>query len=111
MPRCSVNPEETALLCDEICRLSRQMSDAAAEGNLDRLLPLLTRRGALLARAPRGEQGLRQIAEMDKQTERRLFHLRQQLVDELGQIQRGRVALEGYRADPERSASFFDRFS
>lgn len=87
------------------------MSDAAAEGDLDRLLPLLTRRGALLARAPRGEHGLRQIAELDKQTERRLFHFRQQLVDELGQIQRGRVALEGYRADPERSASFFDRVS
>lgn len=106
-----MNPEETALVCDEICGLSQQMSDAAVEGDLDRLLPLLTRRGALLARAPRGEQGLRQIAELDKETERRLLHLRQQLLTELGQIQRGMHALEGYRADSEGSTSFLDRIS
>lgn len=104
-----MNPEETALVCDEIWGLSRQVSDAAAKGDLDRLLPLLTRRGALLARAPRGEQELRQIAELDKQTERRLLQVRQQLVDELDQIQRGRVALEGYRVDSDGSALFLDR--
>lgn len=106
-----MNPEETALVYDEINKLSQQMNDAAAEGDLDRLLPLLTRRGALLALAPRGEQRLRQIAELDKETERRLLHLRQQLVDELAQIQRGMAAMDGYRADPERSASFLDRIS
>lgn len=106
-----MNPKEAALVCDEIWGLSRQMSDAAAEGDLDRLLPLLTRREALLARARRGEPELRKIAELDKQTERRLLQARQQLVDELDQIQRGRVALEGYRADSDGSALFLDRIS
>lgn len=104
-----MDPQETALVHEEIYRLSRAQREAASDGDLDRVLQLLSRRGELLARVPRGEPRLRQIAELDRETERRLLHVRQQLVDELGQIQRGRVALEGYRADADGGALFLDR--
>lgn len=87
------------------------MSDAAAEGDLDRLLPLLERRGALLARLPRGQEQLGRIAELDKEIESRLRALRQQLLAELGQIQHGMRALEGYHTDTQADAQALDRLS
>lgn len=104
-----MDPQETALVHEEIYRLSREQREAAGDGDLDRVLELLSRRGELLARVPRGEPGLRQIAELDRETEERLLHVRQQLVAELGLIRQGRAAIDGYRADSDGGTLFLDR--
>jgi hypothetical protein len=104
-------PEGTTRLHDEIYRLTLEQGDAVGDADLDRLLLLLSRRGALIARLPRAEERPRQIAEMDRVTEARLLCWQERVVAELGMLQRGEIALNGYRADMEVRSSFLDETS
>ena len=106
--------EETARLYDEILRLTLEQREAIGSGDMERLLSLLVRRGTLMASLP-AEQGgewqqtrRRAISELDKAHEVSLHTWREQVVAELGLLQRGQTGLRGYRAHPPVDTAFID---
>lgn len=110
-----MDAEETARLYDEIMRLTLEQRDAIGGGDLERLLALLARRGALMASLPTEpdtawEQARqRQIAELDGAHEAYLLAWRERVVGELDQLQRGQAGLGGYRTHTPVETGFIDR--
>ncbi len=104
--------EKTMRLYDEILELTLEQREAIERGDLQRLFTLLTRRETLLASLPaeRGRER-QQIAELDKANEALLFTWREQVVAELGRLQRGRTGLGGYRACALVEDAFIDRIT
>ena len=107
--------EETARLYDEILRISLEQREAIMGGELERLLSLLARRGALMASLPTKPDGAweqarrRQIAELDRESEAFLRAWHEQALAELGLLHRGQTGLGGYRAHATVETSFIDR--
>lgn len=102
---------------DEILRLTLQQREAIKGGDLERLLSLLARRERMLASLPAEtdgawEQTRRQaIAELDRASEASLLTWREQVIVELGVLQRGKSGLGGYRAGESADAAFIDQAS
>lgn len=104
-------------LYDEILRLTLQQCEAIRDGDLERLLTLLARRGTLVESLPVDQDGDREqtrrqaIAELDRTSEVSLHAWREQVIAELGMLQRGKSGLGGYRAGGSADAAFIDRAS
>lgn len=111
---CAVDAEETVRLYDEILRLTLEQREAIGSGDMERLLSLLARRGTLMASLPAEQVGewqqtrRQQIAELDRASGAFLHAWREQVVAELGLLQRGQTGLRGYRAHPPVDTAFID---
>ena len=102
---------------DEILRLTLQQREAIECGDLERLLSLLARRERMLASLPAGTDGVweqtrrQAIAELDMASEASLLTWREQVIVELGLLQRGQTGLGGYRVGESADAAFIDQAS
>lgn len=96
---------------DEIYTLTLTLGDAVRNCDLDQLGLVLSRRGTLIARLPRAEGRLRQIAELDRVTEAMLRRWMERVMEELAGVRRGAIALKGYHAQTDGAAFGLDEVS